>query len=239
MERYARLPRRRLVALAAVLATVLLSTGAAAGADDGSPGADAQDAVRQSRMGTFEIHVQGADLRGVLQLLSTQGKRNIIATKEVTGKVTADLYGVTFEEALEAVMRSSGYVHQQRGNFIYVYTPEQLAEIEAADRKVEVRIFHLAYLTAEDALALISPALSSDGTIALSPAAATGITTSDAEAGGNSLATADVLVVRDYEENVKRIAEIIEKLDTRPEQVLIEAPEVAIVERIVAVGIVV
>src|ERR1035441_5503642 len=50
------------------------------------------DSVKAVRPGTFEIHVQGADLRGVLQLVSTQGRKNIISTKEVTGSVTADLY---------------------------------------------------------------------------------------------------------------------------------------------------
>jgi type IV pilus assembly protein PilQ len=181
------------------------------------------EAVRLSRTGTFEIHVQGADLRGVLQLLSTQGKRNIVATKEVTGTVTADLYGVTFDEALEAVMRSSGYVYQEKGNFVYVYTPEQLRAVLDAERKIEVRVFHLHYLTAEDAKTLITPTLSENGTVALSPASETGIETSDTETGGDSLAGGDVIVVRDYEDNVKRAAQMIEEIDVRPEQVLIEA----------------
>jgi len=214
--------------LAAMLALGLLAAGAAAQtgkADVPAAEIDSQEAVRLSRTGTFEIHVQGADLRGVLQLLSTQGRRNIIATKEVSGDVTADLYGVTFQEALDAVMRSSGYVYEQEGNFIYVYTPEQLAAIRRSERQRSIRtkVFRLAYLTAADAETLITPAISDDGTVAVGPAAATGITTSDSEAGGNSSAAHDVLVVRDYEENLQRVTEILEELDVRPEQVLIEA----------------
>lgn len=211
-----------IVALGVVLFPVQAPLARAAGPAL-TPSEAAKEAVRLSRTGTFEIHVQGADLRGVLQLLSTQGKRNIIATKEVTGTVTADLYGVTFDEALEAVMRSSGYVYQQKGNFIFVYTPEQLKALLQQERKTETKIFNLHYITAADAQALIAPALSQDGTVALSPASETGITTSDAEAGGNSLAGDDTLVVRDYEQNVKRIGEILAKLDVKPPQVLIEA----------------
>jgi len=180
-------------------------------------------AVRMVQPGTFEIHVQGADLRQVLQLLSTQGRKNIVATRDVAGKVSADLYGVTFKEALEAVLRSSGFVYEEKGNFIYVYTPKQLEDIRLAERKIAARLFHLSYVTANDAKTLITPALSKDGAISVTPAAAVGISTSKTDAGGNSYATDDTLVVRDYEENLQRIAEMIRDLDVKPEQVLIEA----------------
>ncbi len=236
------------IAVATVLATVIL-TGSAlgedtflgrllsgdspsastrpSGVDDSTSGdSDAQNApgpVKMTRPGTFEIHVQGADLRGVLQMLSTQGRKNIIATKEVTGEVTADLYGVTFTEALEAVLKSTGFVYVQKDNFIYVYTPEQLAEIHKAQRKVSMEVFHLSYITAKDAKVLIQPVLSDQGAVALTPEASTGIETSDTEAGGNSYATNDVLVVRDYQENLDKVRAIMNRLDVKPDQVLIEA----------------
>jgi len=84
------------------------------------------------------------------------------------------------------------------------------------------RIFRLAYITAEDAEKLISPALSPQGTISVNPVADSGVFTSDAETGGNSYAINDVLVVTDYEENLDAVAGILGELDVRPEQVLIE-----------------
>jgi len=185
--------------------------------------ANAQLAPGDGAEGTFDLHVREQDIRGVLQLLSTQGKRNVVATKEVTGTVTFDLYGVTFKEALDAVLRSSGYVYEEKGGFIYVYTPEQLKEIKNAERKMIVKVFRLYYITAKDAETLIRPILSADGTAALTPAAIVGITTSSTDAGGNNLGSEDVIVVRDYEENVRRVSEILKKLDVRPDQVLIEA----------------
>jgi len=185
--------------------------------------AEGQEAVKVTQPGTFEIHVQGADLRGVLQLLSTQGKKNIVATKEVSGTVTADLYGVTFQQALEAILRSSGFVYEVQGSFVYIYTPGQLEDRRKAARVVATRTFHLAYVTATDIKALIEPAMSSDGTVAMTPAAVIGIATSETDAGGNNLATEDVLVIRDYEENLDAIGEIIRKIDVKPQQVLIEA----------------
>ncbi len=178
--------------------------------------------VKMVQPGSFEIHVRDTDLRVVLQLLSSQGRRNIVATKDVTGKFSADLYGVTFKEALDAVMRSTGFVYEERGNFVYVYTPEQLEKIRKAERKMAVANFRLTYMTAADAKTLLAPALSAEGSMAITPAASTGIDASKSSTGGNGYASEDMLVIRDYEENVKTIGEMIREMDVKPEQVLIE-----------------
>lgn len=213
---------------ASVVATAVFAVGiltAVTVAQTTQPSTPEEQAAPQIQVqaGTFEIHVQGADLRGVLQLLSTQGKINIIATKEVTGQVTADLYAVTFQEALEAILRSSGFRYERKGNFVYVYTPEQLVEAQKAERKIGLQIFQLAYLTAADARKLIIPAMSKDGKVSETPKTQAGIGTNSSDAGGNNYAYDDVLIVRDYEENLKEIGKMLKKLDVRPQQVLIEA----------------
>ena len=66
-----------------------------------------------------------------------------------------------------------------------------------------VRTFRLAYVTAADAKTLIAPALSKDGMIAVTPAAGHGHRhQQDATPAATAYATDDVLVVRDYEENL-------------------------------------
>ncbi len=176
-----------------------------------------------SRPGTFNITFHELDMQMVLRILSAQGRKNIVATKEVTGMVTASLRDVTFSEALDAVMESTGHVYQKKGNFIYVYTRDQLAAIQKAKRKMDVRIFHLSYMPAPDAKTLLAPALSSDGTITTTPAAAVGISTSSSDAGGNTLASSDVLIVRDYVDVLAKIESLLKVLDVKPDQVLIEA----------------
>jgi len=172
-----------------------------------------------------EIHFRDTPMRNAFQMLalSVTGQKNIIATKEVTGKVTADLYGVTFMEALDAVVRSSGYVYEVDGNFIYVMTVDQWKKAADAKRQMTVGTFRLAYLTATDAKDLIAPALSKDGEIATTPSAKIGINTSKTDAGGVGYAQDDVLVVRDYAENIAAVESILRQVDVKPEQVLIEA----------------
>lgn len=219
--------------LAAGLAMCVLHAGAraqeAAPAATTRPAATTKPApaggdttISVTRPGTFEIHVQGADLRGVLQLLSTQGKRNIIATKDVRGTVTADLYGVTFEQALKAVLASSGFDYIEEEGFIYVQTPQQKEALLQAREKPIVKVFHLSYITAADAQLLVTPALTPAGSVAVTPAASIGIAASKTDAGGNSHAASDVLVVRDTPAGVKKIEALLKELDVRPPQVLIE-----------------
>ncbi len=211
-----------------LLAVVVLGVwaGAAGALAQTTAPAEAPDkegpTIAVTRPGTFEIHVQGADLRGVLQLLSTQGKRNIIATKEVQGTVTADLYGVTFQQALKAVLASSGFDSLEEDGFIYVHTVDQKAAILKSRIEPVVRVFRLSYITAADAEKLVSPALSELGSVAVTPAAESGIESSGTETGGNAYATNDVLVVRDAPKRVEQIADLLAELDVRPDQVLVE-----------------
>jgi len=182
-----------------------------------------QDAVKMIRPGSFELHVQELEIGKVLKLLSTQGRKNIVASKEVTGKVTADLYGVTFDEALNALLRASGFAYVRKGDFIYVMTPKQKAEMAKAARKREQEVFHLHYITAADAKTIITPALSTDGKVTVTPASAVGIATSATDAGGNAYAINDVLIVYDYKENIEKVRKIIQEMDVKPQQILIEA----------------
>jgi len=187
------------------------------------PSPASESIVEPTEDGRFKVSFHNTDLRLALRMLSTQGRRNIVAGKDITGEVTAALYDVTFEEALDAILRMNGYVFRQVDNFIYIYTPEQLQKEMATVERIIIQPFRLSYITAADAELLIAPALSEIGSVALTPAAAVGIPSDSVSAGGNSYATEDVIVVRDYETNIEQISEIIEELDTRPDQVLIEA----------------
>jgi len=216
------------VVLCAVLAIPLITAAQSTSAPATQPKAKPTTPTRPigvavTRPGTFEIHYRDADLRGVLQQLSAQSRKNIIATKDVSGKVTADLYGVTFTEALNSVLRASGFVYEEDGNFVYVMTAKEMADRLKASRKLEVRTFRLSYITSTDARTLITPVLSNDGTAAITPAAGAGIETSGTETGGVNYASDDVLVVRDYPDNLDRVAAILKELDVKPDQVLIEA----------------
>ena len=107
--------------------------------------------VSVSDAGTVEIHVNDANLVEVLRMLSLQSQKNIVASKEVHGTITANLYDVTVREALDAILHANGYAYREKGNFIYVYTAKEIADIDKAARTLTTEVFRLFYTPAGNA----------------------------------------------------------------------------------------
>ncbi|HOW72006.1 MAG TPA: secretin N-terminal domain-containing protein [Phycisphaerae bacterium] len=179
--------------------------------------------VQVSARGTIELHVADADLSTVLKALSRQSRRNIIAAKDVEGKVTADLYDLTLEQTLDAILKANGCGWREGDGLIYVYTSEELARIQDAERPPECRVFHLKHVNGEEASKLLQPLLSKEGRITVTSKAQVGISEGDTESGGNSLANEDYLLIIDTPERLAAIARVLDEIDARPKQVLIEA----------------
>ena len=173
--------------------------------------------------GTVEIHVTDASLIEVLRMLSLQSQRNIIASKEVRGSVTADLFDVTVKEALSTILQANGYDYREKGNFIFVYSAKELAEMEKAQVQRKTEIFRLYYTPAVNAANMIKPVLSEGAQVSFTTPCKTGIASSSEDAGGNEHATEDVIVVTDYPERLEQVRAVLKEVDRRPVQILVEA----------------
>lgn len=170
-----------------------------------------------------ELHVNDEDLAAVLQMLSIQSQRNIVMSQGISARVTANLYGVTFYEAMDAILHVNGYGYIERGNFIYVYTLEELNQIQQASRLRQTAVVRLNFLNAIDAAEFATPLLSDGGQIKTNGATTTFSIPDNAPIGADEFAHDATLVVFDYPENIDAIAGLIAELDTRPAQVLVEA----------------
>ncbi len=180
--------------------------------------------VKVSDVGTVEIHVNDANLVEVLRMLSLQSQKNIVASKEVRGTITANLYDVTVREALDAILHANGYAYREKGNFIYVYTTKEIAEIEKAERQMKTEVFRVFYTPAANAANMIKPVLSlAGGQVAVTTPPKVGISSSAAGGGGNDHADDEILVVTDYPENIEAARKILAEVDRRPQQILLEA----------------
>ncbi len=180
--------------------------------------------VSVTQRGTIELHVADLPLATVLQMLSLETKRNIVASPKVQGKVTANLYNATFDEALQAVLVSNNAGFRQAGNFIYVYTNDELAELSAlAGKQAITKVFPLSYVSALDAQAYITPMLGKDGLVAISPIATKGLSSEAEEGGGEADAGRNFIIVTDRAENLREIERVLREVDVRPRQVLVEA----------------
>jgi type IV pilus assembly protein PilQ len=70
----------------------------------------------------LSLDIKGMDILDVFRLLSMRGDINIIAGKNVTGKVTLFLKGVDIWEAFEIIIAANGLAYEKRNNIIYVMT---------------------------------------------------------------------------------------------------------------------
>lgn len=191
--------------------------------DDDANLEDFSGAVDVSDYDLVDLHVNNEDLGNILQLLSIQSQRNIISSNNVSASVTADLYGVTFYEALDSILHVNGYGYIEKGNFIYVYTAEELIEFEAASRQTVTRVITLDYLNAIDAAEFAKMLLSETGTLTTNAQTEAFSITDGVPGGADNYANSATMVINDFEENIEEIMALIAELDTKPQQILVEA----------------
>ncbi len=197
----------------AVLACVSLTVAEEPAAAPAESAAVQQDVMGQS-IQTIAFK-KDMPIKDALGMLSQMYQKNIVPSTGVDGIVTVtNLYEVTFEEALQAVLGTHKY--EVKGNFIKVYTNE---EFMADKSRFEHAIIALNYINSEEAKKLAEPLLSEFGKLGITTAAPT-----EMEAGksGDTLAVQDRLVVSDYPENIGRIREVLSEVDVEPLQVLLE-----------------
>lgn len=176
-------------ALAAAAAKAAASAAAAKtaagedeeGEDEGDP--TGTNAVMQTRKGTstlpsslkisklpgegddrLSVHIQNKDLREVLDFLGEQGGLSILSSNSVQGTVSVSLTDVTIDEALSAILKSTGYVARREGKFIYVGTPKDILAMSQSIDRVGTRVYRPNYVKAAELQPLIMPLLSPAGT---------------------------------------------------------------------------
>jgi type IV pilus assembly protein PilQ len=157
------------------------------------------EAVAGSTQGNVTLDFKDADIINVLRILSLKSGVNIVTGPEVAGTVTIRLTDVPWEQALEVVLRTYGYVYERKDNIIRVTTKENLQTEELV-----TEAFVLNYSTAEEIEDAISEIISERGRI-------------------KSVPRTNTVIVTDVPTNVYNIREVIAKLDKRTPQVYIDS----------------
>ena len=181
------------------------------------------DGMKMSDDVLEQFHVTEMPLSTALRMLSVQSQRNIVTSPNVTGTVTANFFNVTLENALKAILTSNNCDYLERDGFIYVYTNEEMAELNVQRYPLSVKVFTLNYIQAAEAVTAVSPLLSGQGKIANNSASEVGLEVNEKSTGGDKPAGNEFLVVYDYPENLQHIAAVLAQIDVRPRQVLVEA----------------
>jgi type II secretory pathway component GspD/PulD (secretin) len=160
----------------------------------------------------ISVDFEGTPLISALTLLARKNEFNIVAPpiNEIT--VTAHLRGVSVREALEAILKVSGYIYNVDGEIVVVKSPG-----DDLPGELVTRVFKLNYIDARQVEAQIKNMLSPAGRtqiVSAGPASATGET---------SGFPSKIIAVTDVKLIIPLVEEFIEKIDVRPRQVRIEA----------------
>ncbi|RPJ41018.1 MAG: type IV pilus secretin PilQ [Candidatus Latescibacterota bacterium] len=163
----------------------------------------------------MSLDVQKAEIATVLRTIADFSDRNIVAGPEVTGQVTVRLLSVSWQSALDVVLRANSYGWKEdMDGIIRVTTIKNLqnedVEKEAAERKREdllplkTRVLPVNFAKADELNDAVQTILSQRGEVHV-------------DTRTNSL------LVKDIEQNIERAAELVSELDQETKQVEIVA----------------
>jgi type IV pilus assembly protein PilQ len=196
--------------------------------------------INKETSGSICLDFKDADIQNVLRILSLKGNVNIVAAADVAGNITVKLSNVSWEKALDVILKTYDYGYEKQGNIITVTTMQRLTSQKEAEQKLYniqpliTEVFTLNYLDAEDVKETLKPQLSPRGTITVLKAVSEAGWEFAGGAKGESLkksereekpkaARSKTIIVSDIPAYIEKIKKVIELMDVAPQQVLIEA----------------
>ncbi len=166
--------------------------------------------VQETSGRRINLDLQGAEIRTVLRTLSDYAGMNIIASKDVSGQVTARIKDAPWEDALASILKAHGYAYVVENDIIRVgemakIRNEELEEAAAARKREELlpvvtEVVKLEFASATEMKASLSEMLTNRGRIQVDQ-------------------RTNALIVSDIRQRVEKIAVMAKELDARTQQV--------------------
>jgi type IV pilus assembly protein PilQ len=147
----------------------------------------------------ISVDFHDADIRSVLMAFSEFSGVSIIASQNVSGKVTARINDTPWDRALITLLENNGLSVREQDGILTVDTIENIRASEKLE-DLNTRIFRLNFLKSQELGPTVTALLSERGKL-------------QAEGGSNSL------MVIDIQDRIAKIAEVIAELDRETRQV--------------------
>jgi len=161
----------------------------------------------------ISLDLQDTDIDNALRIIAEVSNLNIIASDEVTGKVTLRLIDVPWDQALDVILKTNGLDQVREGNVIRIAPVEKLrAEREAlleakrAAQNLEeltVRYLRVSYARVSEMQEQVEGVLTERGSITIDE-------------------RTNQLIVKDVRAGHEAVTELVSRLDLRTPQVLLE-----------------
>jgi len=168
--------------------------------------------------GKISFNFQNVPIKTLLQLLAKTSGLNFIISDAVKGNTTLNLKNVSWQDALNIILKSNGLSSQQIGNAIFVSTTDDITQKEAKQLQSQQDIESLSPLQSR----MITLRYTDAGKIGLILKGEKGsLLTSRGEIAVD--APTNTLIIRDIKSNLADVVAFIKKLDKPARQVSIEA----------------
>lgn len=161
----------------------------------------------------ISLDLQDTDIDNALRIIAEVSNLNIIASDDVSGKVTLRLIDVPWDQALDVILKTNGLDQVTEGNVIRIAPLDKLRQEREALREskraaenledLSVNYIRISYARAEDIRPKIEAVLSERGTV-----------TADERT--------NQLIVKDIKTGQEAASDLLKKLDLRTPQVLLE-----------------
>jgi len=148
--------------------------------------------------GSVTVNFKDADIRAVLNYLSEVSGVDIVPSPDVSGPVTLKLTDKPWEVALNIIVKNYGFAYERDGDIIRVVTVNSLKLEE-----LSTEVIQLNYTSAKDAQEAIKDMLTERGKL-----------TYDSRV--------NAIIVTDLATNIYKIKQVVQALDKKTPQVLIE-----------------
>ena len=154
----------------------------------------------QKKSGQFSMEFRNAELKDVLRALGQENNLNFIISDDVNGKLTLSFREVTFEEALDSILKINSLISFREGDIIRVMK----SPFGEGVGDLETKIIPVHFANAKETNESVKILLTKKGSITVD-------------------VRTNALVVRDYAWNMQKIVEVVKELDSKTPQVMIEA----------------
>jgi len=177
------------------------------GRGDGSKGKGTLDLLANLPTEKIDLDFEGEDVRNALKLLAELSKINIIYGPEVAGNITLHLKQVPFDQAFRTVLSMSSLVVRQLGDSIlWIMTPASLTQ-SRTNAEVSTRTIILNYAKVDSVKSNLDQIRGAAGR--------KGISVTDPRTNS--------ITIMDTPEGLDEAERLINLLDKKPKQILIEA----------------
>jgi type IV pilus assembly protein PilQ len=148
------------------------------------------------------VELRDVEIKEVMRAIGQEHGINVIVDDSITGKVTVSLRQVPLWDALDSILKSKGYTYRVEPGGVVIVEPAEKALTDEQD--IIVREFKLKYLDSEGVLPNIAGLLTGKGK-------------------ASAVQATNSLIVKDLALGIKRVEALIDELDKRPRQIMIEA----------------